>query len=63
MDHINTYSLELNPDEVDFGFVLSEDNEDITITDAYVVRHTSGRTFLVVSYDSRAVIMYQNVMM
>jgi len=53
MDHINTYSLELNPDEVDFGFVLSADNEDITITDAYVVRHTSGRTFLVVSYDSK----------
>lgn len=52
MDHINTYNLELNPDEVDFSFVLSGDNEDATITDAYVVRHTGGRTFLVVSYDS-----------
>ncbi len=52
MDHISTYSLQLNPEEVDFTFVPSVDNEHITVIDAYAVRHSGGRTFLVISYDS-----------
>lgn len=48
----NIHSIELNPAAVDFSFVANVNNDWARVDKAIVVKHSSGKVFLVLGYDA-----------